>query len=420
MSTTAAARRSGRRAAPVQRLLAAIRPDLATHLAVHGPVPAPSPGLLREVESAGILGHGGAGFPLARKLSAVSARPGTSVVVANGMEGEPASRKDLALLRTAPHLVIDGAVSAAQLVGADVVHLTVHRGSPAEGALRTAVDERRGRDGVALQVHTGPDRYVASEESALVRMVEGHEAKPTFTPPRPFERGVGGRPTLVSNVETLAHLAVLARVGAAAFAEVGDPGEPGTRLLTVGGTQVLEVTTDTTVATALGQTKDVGAVLVGGFFGTWETLADVGGAPLTHAGLREVGTALGAGVLVGLPRQACGLAEAARIATYLTDHSARQCGPCLNGLPAIASAMHRLAFGGWDESLAPALNRWMGLLPGRGACRHPDGAVRMLASALRTFAADVEHHRRHGPCDAATAPPVVPVPGRLAASAPWR
>ncbi len=400
------------------RLLAGIGDaplTLAEHLAVHGEITAPVSDhrFLSEVEAAGIQGHGGAGFPLARKIASVRAGSGRAVVVANGMEGEPASRKDTVLMTRAPHLVLDGIQVASAQTGAEVAHLVVHRGSPAVAVLQAALRERRDR--VPVTLHPGPDRYVSSEESALVRFVDGLDAKPAFVPPRPYEKGVGGRPTLVNNVETLAHLALVAHHGAAWFAGVGHPSEPGTRLLTVDGA-VQEVATDVTV----GQLVFTDELLVGGYFGSWERLGDVAQAPVTQTGLRAAGAALGASVLASLPAGTCGLAETSRIATYLADHSARQCGPCLNGLPAIAGALHRLAFGGWSESMAPDLNRWMALVPGRGACRHPDGAVRLVVSSLRTFATHVDDHRRHGPCPAAGAPALLPVPGRLRADAPWR
>ena len=403
------------------RLLAGLsseRPGLAGHRAVWGPIPATSgPGLIALVDAAGLLGRGGAGFPVARKMSSVAAGKGPAVVVANGCEGEPASGKDTLLLSRTPHLVLDGIQLAARAVRADCAYLVVHAGSPAIPHLRAALAER-GSEAVPVTLESVPPRYVASEETALVSWLNGGDALPAYTPPRPFERGVNRRPTLINNVESLAHVATIARCGAEWFREIGDRWEPGTMLVTVSGARVdhrvAEVATGTTigrVVTAAGLSlKDSEAVLVGGYFGSWLPADAASRLRLTHASLRDAGAALGAGVLAVLPPGSCGLAETARIASYLAASSARQCGPCLNGLPAIAGAMNALAAGTWDERTWPALNRWLDVVPGRGACRHPDGAVRLVASALSTFAADVERHRAGRPCAGVSAAPFLPIP----------
>lgn len=399
--------------------------DLHGHTEIWGPLPSlPSAVIVDAVERSGLLGRGGAGFPTARKLRAVASGKGRAIVVANGCEGEPASAKDAVLLARTPHLVLDGIQLAARAVGADRAHLVVHQGAAVIPTLRNAIAARR-HDPAALTLETVPARYVSSEESAIVSALNGGDALPAFTPPRPFERGVDRRPTLISNVESLAHLATIARFGPDWFGELGDPVQPGTMLVTVSGAgidrRVAEVATGTTigrVATAAGLTlKSSDAVLVGGYFGCWIPSRVAQRLPLTHASLREVGAALGAGVIAVLPKGSCGLAETARVASYLAAHSAKQCGPCLNGLPAIAGAMSALAAGTLpiespgDERTWRALDRWLDVVPGRGACRHPDGAVRLVASALETFADDVAMHRAGKPCAGITAAPFLPIPG---------
>lgn len=394
--------------------------DLRRHLEMWGPLPSlPPAAVLDAVERSGLLGRGGAGFPTARKLRSVAGGKGRPIVVANGCEGEPASAKDSVLLARSPHLVLDGIQVAARAVGADRAYLVVHDGASVIPWLRAALAERR-HDPVPVTLETVPARYVASEESAIVSALNGGDALPAFTPPRPFERGVARRPTLINNVESLAHLATIARFGPEWFAEFGDPAQPGTMLVTVSGAgtdrRVAEVATGTTigrVAAAAGLSlADSEAVLVGGYFGCWLPASAAERMPLTHHALRDAGAALGAGVLAVLPAGSCGLAETARVASYLAAQSARQCGPCLNGLPAIAGAMTALANGTWNEQTWPALNRWLDVVPGRGACRHPDGAVRFVASALSTFAADVAMHRAGRPCDGLGGAPFLPIPTR--------
>jgi NADH:ubiquinone oxidoreductase subunit F (NADH-binding) len=365
--------------------------------------------LIELAAAAGLTGRGGAGFATARKLHAVADAHARPVVVANGVEGEPVSDKDKALLRHTPHLVLDGVALAAGAVGARKAIVALATGATHEiAAVRAALAERerRGIDRVQIRVAGVQDGFVAGEETAIIHSLNGGPATPTFTPPRPFERGVGGAPTLVQNVETLAHLALIARFGPRWFRTIGTAAEPGSALVTVGGAVarpgVYEVPLGLPVADllawAVGPPEPLSALLVGGYFGTWVAAEQALRLRLIDADLASAGASLGARAIFALPRSACGLIESSHVMRYLADESAGQCGPCVHGLDAIAGAFERLARGGRDAAGAPAqLKRWLGQVKGRGACRHPDGAARLVESALRVFSAEVELHT-HGRC----------------------
>jgi NADH:ubiquinone oxidoreductase subunit F (NADH-binding) len=405
------------------------RGDLASHLRSHGPVPYRGSArvLIPEVRAAGLTGRGGAAFPVHRKLETVAAaRPGRAVVVGNGAEGEPASHKDQALLHLAPHLVLDGLQLAAEAVGAGRVVLYVRHDVRARTRLDAQLSERhaRGLDRVAVELVSAPARFLAGEESALANLVSAGTAVPRFTPPRVFERGVDGRPTLVQNVETLAHLALIARYGPGWFRGLGTPDEPGTMLCTLhqadGSMNVAEVIIGTPLA-GLVDSPGASAVLVGGYHGAWVAADQMPWLTLSNASLRPVGAFTGAGVLAALPADRCGLVESARVSRYLALESAGQCGPCLNGLPAIAAAMGELAgLAGRrpDPRVLENLSRWAGLVEGRGACHHPDGTVRFLRSALQVFAAEARLHLQ-GRCSAASGRPFLPIPAGPATDADW-
>jgi NADH:ubiquinone oxidoreductase subunit F (NADH-binding) len=391
---------------------------LIEHTARYGPPPSGlsrphREALIAEVGRAGLTGRGGAGFPTAHKLAAVAAGHGP-VVVANGTEGEPASIKDRVLMARSPHLVLDGAVLAAELTGAGRAVIVAHRD------VREIMDEaaaeraRAGLDRIRLEVRTAADGFVAGQASAVVRWVQRGVAAPTATPPRLAQRGLRGAPTLVQNVETLAHLALIARYGAAWFRSAGTPAEPGTMLVTVLGAVhepgVLEIGTGIAVRQLLelagGASAPPQALLLGGYFGTWVDAAGASGRPFSVAGLADLGAGPGAGLVAALPAGACGLAETARVVRYLAGESAGQCGPCRFGLPAIAGQVEQLADrGGLDPWL---LRRWLGQADGRGGCAHPDGAVRLVRSALRTFGAELERHAA-GRCSGGRAG-LLPVP----------
>ena len=369
--------------------------SLAEHTARYGPPPSglgrpQREALIEEVDRAGLTGRGGAGFPTARKLAAVAAGH-APVVVANGTEGEPASAKDRVLMARSPQLVLDGAVLAAEMIGASKAVVVVHRG--VREIVAEAVAERvRARSGrVRLEVRTAADRFVAGQASAVVHWIQRGVPTPTATPPHLSRRGLRGAPTLVQNVETLAHLALIARYGASWFRSAGTPAEPGSMLVTVLGAvrrpAVLEVEIGMPVGEVLelagGASAPPQALLLGGYFGTWVDAAEAVGLPFSSAGLADLGAGPGAGLIAALPASACGLSETARLVRYLAGESAGQCGPCVFGLPAIAGQAERLAEGrGADLGL---LHRWLGQVDGRGGCAHPGGAVRLVRSALRMF-----------------------------------
>lgn len=419
-------RSTGPRGLP--RLLRGYHPDgpmsLDDHWARHGAPPAPSAvrrgRLIASVDAAGLRGRGGAAFPTARKMQAVAQRHRRPVVVANGSEGEALSAKDRLLLTCLPHLVLDGAVLAAEAVGADEVLIAIDRGAGA--AIRAVTEATAARraarlESVPTRIVTLPTRYVAGEETALVNLINGGLAMPTFVPPRPFERGVAGRPTLIQNVETFAHLALIARYGPDWFRELGTADEPGSALVTVSGVvanpTVCEISLGTpvrdVVAAAGGATRPISAFLIGGYYGSWLRADDVWDVPLTNAALKARGAAFGTGVVHAFPAGHCGLIAAARIAEYLAGESAGQCGPCLYGLHAIADAFSRIADGTHDRSTVGRLRGWFGDVSGRGACHYPDGVVRFVSTALDVFADEIAQHDRHGRC-LASPPPVLPIP----------
>jgi NADH:ubiquinone oxidoreductase subunit F (NADH-binding) len=405
--------------------------DLRAHQRWHGIARFRGPALIEEAAAAGLTGRGGAAFPVARKLAAVAAAGPPAVVVGNAAEGEPASSKDAALVWCAPHLVLDGLQAAAEAVGARSAYLYFHarhdaRGGPDLGGhLRSALASRlaAGADRVGVELIEAPARFVAGEETAMVARINGGAARPGFKSRRVFERGVGGRPTLVQNVETLAHLALIARHGAAWFRTVGTRDEPGSMLCTVhgpdGSTRIVETPIGTPLDRLLPLGDDVQAVLAGGYHGGWLSPAAARRMSLSNTDLRPAGAIVGAGVLVALPAAYCGVAEAAHVARSLALESAGQCGPCFNGLPAIATALAAVARPRPAERELADLRRWAGLVTGRGACHHPDGTVRFVGSALKVFAAEIAEHGQSR-CTATRHDQFLPLPAAPLTEFDWR
>jgi len=392
------------------RLLSRVAEDGAGYLAGGGyREPADPEEFIAEVKRSGLLGRGGAAFPLAVKLASVresAARRGTdAVAIANGEEGEPASVKDRWLLRNRPHLVLDGLRLAAAAIGA--THGYVYVSDPASArSVETALAEIRPETlgGLTVSVYTVTPGYVAGEETAAIRAINGGPAKPTDKPPRPYQKGVAQRPTLVSNVETLANLPYLARHGAAAFRSVGTASSPGTFLATVSGGGRPPVLYELPHGTVLADLLDmhgipadqVRGVLMGGYFaGVFN--AEVLEVTLDHETLRAGGSGLGCGAMSVLT-QDCPVAVAASVLAYFGRENAGQCGSCFNGTAAMAAVAEALRDQVATAEDVERLARWAGVLPGRGACGTLDGATNVAASMATQFPELVAAHLA-GACD---------------------
>ncbi|MGV9862299.1 NADH-ubiquinone oxidoreductase-F iron-sulfur binding region domain-containing protein [Rhodococcus koreensis] len=360
--------------------------------------------LLTEVENAGLRGRGGAAFPLGRKLRAVKAGSGVPVVVANGEEGEPASIKDRWLMRYRPHLVLDGARLAAGMVGADEVYLYVSDPASARSLDQALTEARSAAEPVPdMVVHEVAPSYVAGEETAAVRSINGGPALPADKPPRPFEEGIGNRPTLVSNVETLANLPFVQRHGGAEYRSVGTADSPGTFLLTLTGTAhdgLYEVPFGATLAEVLRWLDDrtqVTGALVGGYFSgvLSERVLDL---PFEYAAFRTAGSGLGCGAIAVIDAATCPVAVSTAVLDFFDRENAGQCGSCFNGTAAMAAALRAVSRGQADTDDLERLRGWSQSLRGRGACGTLDGATNVTSGVLREFPDLVASHMAGTPC----------------------
>lgn len=350
------------------------------------------------VADALLRGRGGAAFPMAVKLRAVRDQPGPKFAVANGEEGEPASVKDRWLLRRRPHLVLDGLFRAAAATGAEqaIVYVSDVR---AKNSVEAAIRELSELP-VPIVVHLTEPSYVAGEETSVVRAINGGPAKPLDKPPRPFQSGVRDRPTLVSNVETLANLPFIATKGGKEFRAIGDQtGSPGTFLMTVTGAcerpGLYEVPLGATLQDVIEKTAGFNgrpkAFLMGGFFaGLLGTHALE--LPLTYDRLRAAGSGLGCGAIVVLGEDDSPVAAAADVMSYFARENAGQCGACIRGTDAMSKVVNDLAAGKANREAINKLKGWSQSLVGRGACNLLDGAASVAASLLQQFPEEVEAH----------------------------
>lgn len=342
--------------------------------------------LVSLLNDAGLTGRGGAQFPTSVKLQ--SALDHGADLVVNACDGEIGAQKDA--LVVAEHL---GELQHGAGLIARRVSWAAHRGSDTEWRLMEA----------GVRVISTPPRYVASEESALVSLLHGGRARPvTRQEPISFggkdSRGRRLRPTLVLNAETVWRVSQIEQNGPGWFRAFGTPNEPGPRLVTIGGNVDRPGVYDAEAGLAVGAlleaagAVDLRAVGLSGLSGGWLSAGDASVATWSDAGLARYGLSTGTGVVHALGRRTCPLDHLAHLTSFAAGESAGQCGPCMFGVPAVATQLEGLAAGTLPPSEMSTLYQRLDMLPGRGACRFPDGVSRLVVSGLLTFAADVEAH----------------------------
>jgi NADH:ubiquinone oxidoreductase subunit F (NADH-binding) len=356
--------------------------------------------LVDEIEIAGLRGRGGSGFPAHRKWRAVQEGVAPRVVVANGEEGEPSSFKDRWLLTNRPHAVIDGLLLATSAIGADRAVLYLSHPETVSSVLRALEESPSLPDDVNVEVHVVEPRYVAGEETAVCRSINGGPALPLAKPPRPFESGVDGRPTLVSNVETLVQAAWIARNGATAYRAIGTSLSPGTTLVTLGGAcrrpGVFEVPFGLTLERLIedcagGLDGEMIGVLCGGWF------MGVAGPSLLEAtwcfdAMRAAGSGVGCGAVTVLGDNERIEEVVARLARWYVEESAQQCGVCVKGTVAIADTLELFSRGSAEPDALANLARWGTTMQGRGACAFLDGAANLSGTFSKIMTSNQAMH----------------------------
>lgn len=344
-----------------------------------------------------LQGRGGAGFPAHVKWRTVAAASRAKVVVANGHEGEPASGKDRWLLLNRPHLVLEGMLLAALAIGADKAIMCVSREDTHQSVEQALADLKEAGlvpENLTIDIVTTDHRYVAGEESAIVQALNGGPGLPTSKPPRPYESGVEGLPTLVQNVETLAHAAWIYVNGPAAFGEVGTRTSPGTALFTVlGGDRepvIVEAPLGIELHELLGAVgiapARVSRLLLGGWFGGVHG-PEVLGLDCDYTSLRVAGSGLGCASITVITPDDDVAEMAAQLGAWYASESALQCGVCRNATRAIGRTLAKNAAGHADSEDFENLSRWGVTLRGRGACGLLDGAATLAHTTVSVVSA---------------------------------
>jgi len=377
--------------------------------------------IIDEVSRANLRGLGGAGFPTGRKWSFIpKASPKPRYLVVNADEGEPGTFKDRYILERDPHALLEGMVIAAYAIGSHKAYVYI-RGEYFRSAQRfgRAVKEAytRGWLGRNIQgsgfdldvvIHRGAGAYICGEETALLTSLEGGKGFPKLKPPFPAISGLFQCPTIVNNVETLACVPFILRVGAERFAGLGTPKQGGTRLFSVCGhvnrPGVYEAPVSVTLrelidrhAQGVRGGRKLKAVIPGGISAKVLTAEEIDVA-MDFDSLMAAGTMAGSGGVIVMDETTCMVEALQSAAKFFAHESCGQCSPCREGTGWVYRIMRRISEG---KGRLQDLDDLLGIardMEGKTICVFADAAAWPVQSYITKFRAEFEEHIRTGRC----------------------
>jgi len=350
--------------------------------------------IVAELKASGLTGYGGAGFPTGIKWEAVRAEPGPRYVVVNADEGEPGTIKDRYVMERRPYLMLEGMLIAMRVAEATegLIYLREEYGR-ARTRLLAAVDELRTAgllDGLDVRLVIGAGAYICGEETAMLESMEGRRGMPRLKPPFPSQVGYLGRPTLINNVETLAHVPAILRMGGEAWAALGRNGASGVRLWSVTGAVArpgcYEASNGSTVRELVeelagGATDEIGAVVPGGAASGILPPAALD-VPLTRDGLRDWGAGVGSAAVQVFPARYPPLRLLSETLRFFAEESCQKCTPCRIGNRGIHHVLRELERGRVAMS-REQVEEWLDAMVKTSICGLGQGAPFPVRNAFR-------------------------------------
>jgi NADH-quinone oxidoreductase subunit F len=375
--------------------------------------------VVREVTASGLRGRGGAGFPTGRKWSFLPNDGRPRVLVCNGDEGEPGTFKDHLIIHRLPHLLVEGMILSAYAIQAHRAFIYL-RGEFLAGSeiLERAIREAQsrgylGRDilgsgfDLELQLYRGAGAYICGEETALLESLEGKRGIPRMKPPFPATSGLYGLPTVVNNVETVATVPAILRLGGAAYASIGPEKSPGTRLFAVSGQVARPGVYEAELGTPLGELlydlaggplpgRAIKCVIPGGSSVPLLTAEQLD-TPMDFESVARAGSLLGSGGVVVMDDSTCIVHASHILVKFYRHESCGKCTPCREGTLWLDQVLARLEVGQGSEEDLDLILDLADNIAGKTFCALGDAAVAFVASAIRHFRDEfVDHFRYHG------------------------
>jgi NADH-quinone oxidoreductase subunit F len=397
-------------------------------------------GICKTILESGLRGRGGGGFPTGRKWEAARIQNNPKkYVICNGDEGDPGAFMNRSVMEGNPHSVIEGLMIAARAIGANETLVYVRAEYPlAVARMRRAVKDAE-REGILgnnvfgtglsmkCDVMEGAGAFVCGEETAMIASIEGQRGMPRPKPPFPAQSGLWGKPTIINNVETLAHVSRILNLGPAAFRSIGTPDSPGTKTFALTGhvanTGLVEVPFGTTLREIVlniggGITDDAGkiwktgfkAVQIGGPSGGCLTEAHLD-LPLAYESLRSVGAMVGSGGLVAMNQGTCMVSIARFFMEFTQRESCGKCVLCREGTKQLLALLDDVIEGRGDAGTLVLLEKLGHAVQAGSLCGLGKTAPNPVLSTLRYFRKEYEEHIfekrcRTGRCKALLSPEI--------------
>jgi formate dehydrogenase beta subunit len=350
--------------------------------------------IVEELKTSGLAGYGGAGFPTGLKWQAVAKEAGPRYVVVNADEGEPGTIKDRYVLELRPHLMLEATLVAMDFAEATEGFIYLREEyARARAKLVAAIDEFRAAgflDGRSLELVVGAGAYICGEETAMLESMEGRRGMPRLKPPFPSQVGYLGRPTLINNVETLAHIPAILANGGEWYAGLGTNGAKGVRLWSVSGAVAApgcyEAPNGTTLRQLVdeyagGATDELGAIVPGGA-ASGILPPDALDVPLTRDHLREWGVGVGSAGVQVFPKRYSPLRLLAETMRFFAEESCQKCTPCRIGNRGMHHLLEELEHGRVAMSRLQT-EEWLEAMVHTSICGLGQGAPFPMRSAFR-------------------------------------
>ena len=377
--------------------------------------------ICKKIAESGLRGRGGGGFPTGRKWDAARVQKSAKkYVICNGDEGDPGAFMNRSVMEGNPHSVIEGLMIAARAIGADQTLVYVRAEYPlAVERMRRAVADAEHEGilgnnvfgtGLAMkcEVMEGAGAFVCGEETAMIASIEGRRGMPTPKPPFPAQSGLWGKPTIINNVETLAHVSRILNEGPEVFHSIGTPDSPGTKTFALTGhvanTGLVEVPFGTKLREIVleisgGVTDDNGKLMKNGF-----KAVQIGGPsggcltaehldlPLAYDSLRGVGAMVGSGGLVVMNQRTCMVSIARFFMEFTQRESCGKCVLCREGTKQLLALLDDVIEGRADAGTLDLLEKLGRAVQMGSLCGLGKTAPNPVLSTLRYFRKEYEEH----------------------------
>jgi NADH-quinone oxidoreductase subunit F len=386
--------------------------------------------VIDEVESSGLRGRGGAGFPTGTKWRYCRANPGEKhYIIANGDEGDPGAFMDRAILEDNPHSLVEGMLIGAFAIGADEGYVYVRHEYPlAVSRLRTALEQARergllGDDILAtgwsfdLRINQGAGAFVCGESTALTASIEGHRGMPRGKHIRTVAHGLWQQPTDLNNVETFANVPWIVTNGADAFAALGTETSKGTKIFSLTGKSrnsgLVEVPMGATlrevifdVGGGMQDGREFKAVQLGGPSGGCLP-ADLLDTPIDFENLTKYGSMMGSGGMVVVDDATCMVDFAKFFFEFTAQESCGKCVPCRVGTQRVLEILERITAGEGTEADVELLERLSDDIIEGSLCQLGGSAPNPVLTTLRYFRDEVMAHVVEKRCPAKVCRPLI-------------